>query len=156
MIEEAYKLAKKKYEEFGVDAEKALERLEKISISLHCWQGDDVGGFEKPNAELGGGGIMATGNFPGKARNVQELRQDFEKVLSLLPGKFRVNLHAIYGEFEGKTIERDQIEPNHFQGWIDWARENDVKIDFNATPFSHQKAYDGFTLSSKDPDIRSF
>ena len=157
MIEEAYKLAKNKYkEDFGVDTDKVLDQLEKISISLHCWQGDDVGGFEKPGAELGGGGIVATGNFPGKARSVIELRNDYEKVLSLLPGNYRVNLHSIYGEFEDKTIERDQIEPKYFQGWIDWAKENDVKIDFNATPFSHPKADDGFTLSSKDPEIRNF
>ncbi len=110
MIEEAYKLAKKKYkEDFGVDTDKVLDQLEKISISLHCWQGDDVGGFEKPGAELRGGGIVATGNFPGKARNVKELRQDYEKVLSLLPGNYRVNLHAIYGEFEGKDVERDNF-----------------------------------------------
>ena len=156
MIEKAYELAKKKYKEFNIDTDKVLELIENISISLHCWQGDDVGGFERPDAELGGGGIVATGGFPGKARNVEELRQDYEKVLSLLPGNYRINLHSIYGEFGRENVERDQIEPKYFQGWINWAKKNDVKIDFNATLFSHPKAEAGFTLSSKDPEIRDF
>ncbi|TFH22186.1 MAG: L-rhamnose isomerase, partial [Bacteroidia bacterium] len=127
-----------------------------FEISLHCWQTDDVSGFETPDAVLGGGGIAVTGNYPGKARNMAEMRGDLEKVMSLLPGKQRLNLHASYGEFGGKFVDRNQIKTEHFQGWIDWAKEQEIALDFNCTCFSHPKADGGFTLSSKDEDIRSF
>ncbi len=156
IIEETYKIAKDKYAQLGVDTEKAMKALSRISISLHCWQGDDVGGFETADAELSGGGIQVTGNYPGKARTVEELRMDAEKAFSLIPGKHRFNLHAIYGEFGGKMVDRDQITVDHFTGWPQWAKELGVKLDFNATCFSHQKADDGFTLSSKDDSIRKF
>ena len=156
LIEDAYKIAKAQYEEYGVDVENVLKTLKSIPISIHCWQGDDVGGFEKPNSKLTGGGIQATGNYPGKARNINELKQDLEKVLSLIPGNHRVNLHAIYGDFNNKIVERNEIEPSHFQTWINWAKENDIKLDFNPTLFSHPKADDGFTLSSKNEEVRNF
>lgn len=155
-IERNYELARERYAEFGVDADKALDQLKKISISLHCWQGDDVAGFETPEAELSGGGIQVTGNYPGKARTIDELRQDAQKAFHLIPGKHRFNLHAIYGDFGGKFVDRDQIEPKHFQSWIDWAKFLGIKLDFNPTCFSHPKADSGFTLSSKDKSIRDF
>lgn len=153
--EAAYQLACEQYAENGVNVEQAIAQLKNYSISLHCWQADDVGGFERPNAALGGGGIQATGNHPGKARSVPEARQDYDKVLSLLPGKHRLNLHAIYGEFE-TFIDRDAIGVEQFQGWIDWAKERDLKLDFNSSCFSHPKAESGFTLSSKDKATRDF
>ncbi len=156
LINKKYQLAKEQYAEIGVDTDKALEALDKIQISLHCWQTDDVGGFEKAGAELGGGGIQVTGNFPGKAQNIGQMRDDLDKVMSLLPGKQRLNLHAIYGEFGGKLTDRDKIEPEHFQGWIDWAKKRGIGLDFNCTCFSHPLADDGFTLSSKNPKIRKF
>jgi len=155
-IEKAYQLAKEQYAELEVDVDKVLSELDKINISLHCWQTDDVGGFEKPGAELGGGGIQVTGNFPGKAKTIEQMRSDLDKVMSLLPGKQRLNLHAIYGEFGGKLIDRDKIEVEHFQGWIDWAKKRKIGIDFNCTCFSHPYADDGFTLSSKNEKIRKF
>jgi L-rhamnose isomerase len=155
-IEESYLLAKARYAAMGVDTEKVLSEMENINISLHCWQTDDVGGFEKPGSVLGGGGIQATGNFPGKAKTVEQMRSDLDKVMSLLPGKQRLNLHAIYGEFGGKLVDRDQIEPKHFQGWIEWAKKRGMGLDFNCTCFSHPLADDGFTLSSKDENIRKF
>jgi len=155
-IEKAYLLAKQQYAELGVDTGKVLKEMENIVISLHCWQTDDVGGFEKEGAELGGGGIQATGNFPGKAKTIVQMRQDLDKVMSLLPGKQRLNLHAIYGEFGGKQTDRDQIEVKHFQGWINWAKKRKIGLDFNCTCFSHPLADDGFTLSSKNPRIRKF
>ncbi len=151
-----YDFAVKKYEEYNVDVEKVLEKLIKIPISIHCWQGDDVGGFEKPDAKISGGGIQATGNYLGKARTIEELRQDFEKVFSLVPGKHRIALHASYGDFGGKLIDRNEITPEHFQSWIDWAKQVKIKLDLNCTLFSHPKADDGFTLSSKSPEIRNF
>ena len=156
IIEETYKIAKDKYAQLGVDTEKAIKALSRISISLHCWQGDDVGGFETADAELSGGGIQVTGNYPGKARTVEELRMDAQKAFSLIPGSHRFNLHAIYGEFGGKMVDRDQITVDHFAGWVQWAKELGVKLDFNATCFSHPKADNGFTLSSKDDLIRKF
>ncbi|UCH14206.1 MAG: L-rhamnose isomerase [Bacteroidales bacterium] len=155
-VESAYKLAKDQYAQFGVNTDEVLEKLKDVVISLHCWQTDDVGGFETPDAELGGGGIQVTGNYPGKAGTIQQMRQDLDKVMSLLPGKQRLNLHAIYGEFGGKLVDRDEIDVEHFQGWIDWAKEKGIGMDFNATCFSHPKADDGFTLSSKDENIRKF
>lgn len=152
----AYNHAKEQYAALGVDTEAILKKLDQVKISLHCWQTDDVGGFEKPDALLGGGGIQATGNFPGKARNIGQLRQDIEKVMSLLPGKQRLNLHAIYGDFKGEKVERDRIEVKHFQSWIDWAKSLNIGLDFNPTCFSHPYADDGFTLSSKNEKYRKF
>lgn len=156
LIEKAYELAKIQYAALGVDTDAVIEQMNKVQISLHCWQTDDVGGFERPDAELGGGGIQVTGNYPGKAKSIEQMRADLDKVLSLLPGKQRLNLHAIYGEFGGKFVDRDQIEIKHFQGWIDWAKERGLGLDFNPTCFSHPKADSGFTLSSKDESIRKF
>ena len=156
LVKKSYQLAKDQYAELGVDTEKVLAEMDNIKISLHCWQTDDVGGFEKAGAELGGGGIQVTGNFPGKAKTLDQMRADLDKVMSLLPGKQRLNLHAIYGEFGGKLVDRDKIEPKHYQGWIDWAKKRGVGLDFNCTCFSHPYADDGFTLSSKNPKIRKF
>lgn len=156
IIKKSYQLAKAQYAELGIDTDKVISEMEKVVISLHCWQTDDVGGFEREGAELGGGGIQATGNFPGKARTIKQMRDDLDKVMSLLPGKQRLNLHAIYGEFDGKKVERDEIEVKHFQGWIDWAKKRNMGLDFNCTCFSHPYADDGFTLSSKNQKIRNF
>ncbi len=155
-IEQAYNIAKEQYAELGVNTDEVIKKLGDISISLHCWQADDVGGFEQPDAELSGGGIQATGNYPGKARTLDELFADLEKSLSLIPGNHRVNLHAIYGDFDNKFVDRNEIEPKHFQTWIDFAKKNNVKLDFNCTCFSHPKANDGFTLSALDKGIRDF
>ncbi len=155
LIISEYENAKKRYEALGINVEEAVEKLGNLSISIHCWQADDVTGFENPDGELTGG-IQATGNYPGKSRTIQELRNDLEKVFSLIPGKHRVSLHAIYGDFGGEFVDRDQIEPKHFQSWIDWALKNDVKIDFNSTFFSHEKSNSGYTLSDFDPEIRNF
>ena len=156
LIEKSYQLAKDQYALLGVDTDKVLSEMDSIIISLHCWQTDDVGGFEKAGSVLGGGGIQATGNFPGKAKTIEQMRSDLDKVMSLLPGKQRLNLHAIYGEFGGKPVDRDKIEPKHFQGWIDWAKKRGIGLDFNCTCFSHPLADDGFTLSSKNEKIRKF
>ncbi len=156
LIEKSYELAKKQYSALGVDTDEAIEKMNEFNISLHCWQGDDVGGFETPDSELSGGGIQVTGNYPGKARSIEELKKDLETAMSMLPGKQRLNLHAIYGDFGGEFVERDSIEVKHFQTWIDWAKEQGIGLDFNATLFSHSKADSGFTLSSKDENIRSF
>ncbi len=153
-IQQAYEAAKARYAELGVDTEKALEALQKVSLSLHCWQADDVTGFENPDGQLSGG-IQATGNYPGKARNMAELRKDVEKAVSLIPGSHRLNIHAIYGDFGGQKVDRDQIEPKHFQSWIDWAKDNDMKLDFNSTSFSHAKSGDQ-SLSNRDKGIRDF
>jgi L-rhamnose isomerase len=155
-IEKAYQLAKEQYAGYGIDTDAVIEKMNEVVISLHCWQTDDVGGFEKPDSELGGGGIQVTGNYPGKAKSIQQMREDLDKVMSLLPGKQRLNLHAIYGEFGGKLVDRNEIDVEHFQGWIDWAKERGMGLDFNATCFSHPKADDGFTLSSKNEDNRKF
>jgi L-rhamnose isomerase len=154
-LKQSYALASARYAEFGVDTDAAISKLAKIPISLHCWQGDDVGGFENQGEGLSGG-IAVTGNYPGKARTPDELRSDIEKSLSLIPGKHRLNLHAFYGEFGGKKIDRHEIQPKHFQNWIDWAKEQGLGIDFNPTCFSHPKAKDGFTLSHADRGIRNF
>jgi L-rhamnose isomerase len=153
-VESAYTIAKERYAALGVDTEAALTRLESIPISLHCWQGDDVGGFENPTGALTGG-IAVTGNYPGKARNADELRRDLDQAYRLLPGKHRLNLHAIYLEADGK-VERNRIEPAHFSAWMDWAKVNGHGLDFNPTCFSHPLAADGFTLSHQDPGIRHF
>lgn len=155
-IEKAYQLAKEEYAELGVNTDLVLEKMNDVAISLHCWQTDDVGGFETPDATLSGGGIQATGNYPGKATTIAEMRTDLEKVLSLLPGKQRLNLHAIYGDFQGELVDRDQIEVKHFQSWIDWCKSQGIGMDFNASCFSHPKSADGFTLSSKNEENRKF
>jgi len=155
-IKNAYDRARERYARLGVDTEKALAILEGISLSLHCWQGDDVGGFETPDARLAGGGIQVTGSYPGKAGTIDELRMDLEKVYSLIPGRHRLNLHASYGDFGGKLVDRNEIEPRHYESWIDWARNQKIGLDFNSTCFSHPKAESGFTLSSKDDGIRGF
>lgn len=155
-LKKSYQLAKKQYAELGIDTDKVLKQMDDVVISLHCWQTDDVGGFEKEGAELGGGGIQATGNFPGKAKTIGQMRDDLDKVMSLLPGRQRLNLHAIYGEFGGKKVDRDQIEIGHFQGWINWAKKRKIGLDFNCTCFSHPLADEGFTLSSKNPKVRKF
>ena len=155
-ITEAYRIAKEQYGEIGVDVEKALKQLASIPISLHCWQGDDVGGFETAGAQLSGGGIQATGNYPGKAGTIFELRSDVEKALSVIPGKHRLNLHASYLDNGGRYVERNDVEPRHFQSWIDWAKANGLGLDFNPTYFSHPKAADGFTLAHQDKGIRDF
>jgi L-rhamnose isomerase len=153
-IQDAYALAKERYAALGVDADAAMGTLARVSISLHCWQGDDVGGFEDPDAELGGG-IAATGNYPGKARTADELRGDLDLAYSLIPGTHRLNLHAIYGEPKSK-VERNALQPAHFAAWVDWAKENGHGIDFNPTCFSHPLAESGFTLSSYDEGVRQF
>jgi L-rhamnose isomerase len=153
-IEQAYRLARERYGKLGVDTEKAIRRLRKVAISLHCWQGDDVGGFESTEG-LSGGGIMATGAYPGKARTPDELRADIEKALSLIPGRHRLNLHAMYAETRGK-VDRNELEPRHFKSWVQWAQANKLGMDFNGTYFSHPKAADGFTLASADKGIRRF
>lgn len=152
----AYELARERYAGLGVDTEKAMATLASVPLSVHCWQGDDVGGFERPEATLSGGGIEVTGSHPGRARTVDELRMDMEKAFSLIPGRHRANLHAMYGEFGGTGVDRDGIEQTHYRGWVDWAKANDLKLDFNATCFSHPKAESGFTLSHYDAAVRGF
>ena len=154
-INQAFDYAKSRFADLGIDVEKAINELDKLSISLHCWQADDVAGFENGDGELTGG-IQATGNYPGKARTIAELRADIDKAMSLLPGKHRVNIHAFYGDFGGESVDRNQIEPKHFQSWIDWDKEKGYGLDFNCTCFSHEKSADGFTLSHRDPVIRQF
>ena len=153
-VQRAYIIAKERYAALGVDTGKALVRLQTVPISLHCWQGDDVGGFEDPGGDLTGG-IAATGNYPGKARTADELRQDLDVVYSLLPGSHRLNLHAIYLEADEK-VERNEIEPRHFSAWKDWAQANRHGVDFNPTCFSHPKSADGFTLAHRDEGIRRY
>ena len=140
----AFDFAKQVYAGFGVDVEKAFERLNNIPVSIHCWQGDDVNGFENDSAL--DGGIQVTGNHPGKARNADELRADINQVWKLVPGPKRLNVHAIYAETNGKKISRDELEPEHFSRWIDWAKENNSGLDFNPSCFSHPLASDGFTI----------
>lgn len=152
-IIQAYQMAKERYAALGIDTDKAIAQLEKTPISLHCWQTDDVVGFER--GEALSGGIQTTGNYPGRARNVEEVRQDIEYVKSLLAGTQRLNLHEIYGEFGGEKVDRDQVEPKHFQGWIDWAKEHNMKLDFNSTSFSHPKS-GNLTLANPDKGIRDF
>jgi L-rhamnose isomerase len=153
-MSESYTLAKARYAELGVDTDAALRSLAHIPISLHCWQGDDVTGFENPGGALTGG-IMATGNYPGKARTVAELRQDLTKAFSLIPGTHRLNLHAIYLD-SPKPVPRDEIAPEHFESWLEWAKANRHGLDFNPTCFSHPLSASGFTLSHADADIRNF
>jgi len=157
VIEKAYEAARQRYAELGVDTEEAIERLNKTSISLHCWQGDDVGGFESDEG-LSGGGLVATGAYPGRARTADELRADMEKAMSLIPGRHRLNLHAMYAEIRQSRskIDRNELTAEHFAAWIDWAKAKGLGMDFNGTFFSHPKAESGFTLSSADEGERRF
>jgi L-rhamnose isomerase len=155
-IDQAFAIAAERYATFGVDVNAAIDRALAVPISLHCWQGDDVGGFETKGEAVEGGGIMATGNYPGKARSADELRQDLAQVVELLPGQQRVNLHAFYCETDGQIIDRDQLGPEHFSRWIDWAKEIGIGLDFNPTYFAHPKANDLMTLAHPDPGIRQF
>lgn len=154
LIEKAYEIAKERYAALGVDTDAALETLARIPLSLHCWQADDVVGFEQTAGSLTGG-IQTTGNYPGRARNIEELRADILTATSLIPGRHRLNLHEIYGEFGGKCVDRDEVTPEHFRGWIEWAAANGMKLDFNSTSFSHPKS-GSLTLSNPDPAIRRF
>ena len=154
LVKKAYDIAVERYAAVGVDVNKALEDLQKISLSLHCWQADDVVGFENPDGQLSGG-IQTTGNHPGKARNIDEVRADILKAASYIPGTHRLNLHAIYGDFGGKFVDRDQIEPKHFESWMKWAKENNMKLDFNSSSFSHPKS-GSLTLANPDKEIRDF
>jgi L-rhamnose isomerase len=154
-IEHLFEHARQQYAAVGVDAAAVIERLSRISISLHCWQGDDVGGFENTGSELGGG-LAVTGNYPGKARTADELRADIEQALSLIPGRHRLNLHASYAETGGRRIDREALQPEHFARWVDWARSQKIGLDFNPTFFAHPKAADGFTLAHRDEAIRKF
>lgn len=153
-IEQAWELAKQRFAAVGVDVDAALTRLDTLPVSMHCWQGDDVTGFENPDAVLTGG-IQATGNYPGKARNAAELRSDLELALTLIPGPKRLNLHAIYLESD-TPVARNKIEPRHFSHWVEWAKKHHLGLDFNPSCFSHPLSADGFTLSHDDPKIRQF
>jgi L-rhamnose isomerase len=161
-IESGYASARDRYaSDLGVNTDAALAALARVPLSVHCWQGDDVTGFESLDAGMAGAGLSAsglavTGNYPGKARNPEELRKDMDAAFSLIPGPHRANVHAMYAEFGGNKVDRDVIGPGHFAGWLDWARKRGVGLDFNASCFSHPKAADGFTLASRDPGIRKF
>lgn len=155
VIEDAYALARQRYAAIGVDTDAAIGRLAELSVSLHCWQGDDVGGFEHADSTLGDG-LAVTGSYPGKARTPEELRGDFEAALRLIPGRHRINLHAMYAETGGQFVDRDALEPAHFQSWIDWAKERGLGIDFNPTYFSHPMVKEGATLSHPDAAVRQF
>lgn len=154
-IYSAYTQARERYASLGVDTDLALETLSHIAISLHCWQGDDVGGFENSGEGLSGG-IAATGNYPGKARTADELRSDLDLAYRLIPGQHRLNLHALYAETGGKKVDRNELTPEYFSAWVDWAKANSHGLDFNPSLFSHPKSASGFTLSSYDPGIRQF
>ena len=154
-IEKAYQLARDRYAQLGVDTDRALKKLASVSVSIHCWQGDDVGGFENAGGTLGEG-LAVTGNYPGKARTAEQLRGDFEKVLSLLPGTHRFNLHACYAEMDGPKVDRDQLSAGQFKNWIAWAKSLKIALDFNQTYFSHSKVEGGLTLTHPDKAIRKF
>jgi L-rhamnose isomerase len=154
-IEQAFALASERYAELGVAVDRAVERLSALALSLHCWQGDDVGGFESTGAELGGG-LAVTGNYPGKARTPDELRADLDKALALIPGRHRLNLHASYAETGGRHIERNEVAPEHFSRWVEWAKDHRLGLDFNPTYFAHPRAASGFTLAHPDEGIRRF
>jgi L-rhamnose isomerase len=154
-IERAYVVALEQYGELGVDTDAAIERLRRVAISLQCWQGDDVRGFEGGEDEIGGG-LAVTGRYPGRARNAHELRSDLETAFKLIPGRHRVNLHASYAEADGRRIERNELEQQHFSAWIDWAKDQGLGLDFNPTYFAHPLAADGRTLTHADPSIRRF
>ncbi|MDR0328167.1 MAG: L-rhamnose isomerase [Planctomycetaceae bacterium] len=154
IIEKLYAVSRERYAALGVDTNNVLETLKGIPLSLHCWQADDIGGFENQSGDLTGG-IQVTGNYPGKARNIEELRADILKAKSLIGGNHRLSLHEIYGDFQGKVVDRNEVEPAHFQSWMDWAKENDWKLDFNSTSFSHPKS-GNLTLANPRKDIRDF
>lgn len=153
-IKQAYNLARDRYSAIGVDTEKVIAQMQDFHLSMHCWQADDVTGFETREGGLTGG-IQVNGNYPGKARNIQELRDDILYAMSLIPGKHRLNLHEIYGDFQGKFVDRDEVTPEYFHSWIQWAKEHDIKLDFNSTSFSHAKSGD-LSLSNPDKSIRDF
>lgn len=153
-IQTAFQVATERYAAVGVDVNKALQQMEKVSLSLHCWQADDVTGFENQGSSLSGG-IQVTGNYPGRARNIDELRADIIEAKSYLAGSHRLNLHEIYGDFQGKVVDRDEVEPVHFQSWMEWGKANNMKLDFNTTSFSHPKSGD-LTLANPDDSIRDF
>ena len=154
LIVKSYEIAKERYAALGVDTDKVLEQMQNFHLSLHCWQADDVAGFEVQAGQLSGG-IQATGNYPGKARNIDELRADIIKAKSMIPGTHRLNLHEIYGDFQGKVVDRDEVDTTHFQSWIEWGKENDMKLDFNTTCFGHPKS-GNLSLSNPDKGIRDF
>ena len=153
-VNKAYAIAKERYAAIGVDTEKVLEQLQNFHLSMHCWQADDVKGFEVQAGALSGG-IQSTGNYPGAARNIDELRSDILKAKSLIPGTHRLNLHEIYGDFQGKVVDRDEVTVEYFQSWIDWAKENNTKLDFNSSSFSHPKS-GNLSLANPNEDIRKF
>lgn len=153
LIDNAYSIARERYASIGVDTDKAMDILQNISLSMHCWQADDVTGFESAGALTGG--IQATGNYPGKARNMEEVRMDILKAMSFIPGRHRLSLHEIYGDFGGRFVDRNEVEPSHFDSWMQWAAENGIKLDFNSTSFSHPKS-GNLTLASPDKGIRDF
>ena len=154
IIRQAYEAAVERYAAVGVDVREAMDKLQKISLSMHCWQADDVSGFENQGGSLTGG-IQVTGNYPGRARTIDEVRADVLKAASLIAGKHRLNLHEIYGDFQGRKVDRDEVEPAHFESWMQWAKENGMKLDFNSTSFSHPKSGD-LTLANPDDAIRNF
>lgn len=153
LIDNAYSIARERYASIGVDTDKAMDILQNISLSMHCWQADDVTGFESAGALTGG--IQTTGNYPGKARNMEEVRMDILKAMSFIPGRHRLSLHEIYGDFGGRFVDRNEVEPSHFESWMQWAAENGIKLDFNSTSFSHPKS-GNLTLASPDKGIRDF
>ena len=153
LIDNAYSIARERYASIGVDTDKAMDILQNISLSMHCWQADDVTGFESADALTGG--IQTTGNYPGKARNMEEVRMDILKAMSFIPGRHRLSLHEIYGDFGGRFVDRNEVEPSHFESWMQWAAENGIKLDFNSTSFSHPKS-GNLTLASPDKGIRDF
>ena len=153
-IKQRYEESKKLYAEYGVDTDAAIAKLKEIPVSLHCWQGDDVTGFDHDGPLTGG--IQTTGNYPGKAKTPEQLMQDMDKAMSLMPGKKKLNLHACYAIFEDGYVDRDKLEPKHFKKWVEFAKERNMGIDFNPTFFSHEKANDGLTLAHPDADIRNF
>ncbi|MDR1437363.1 MAG: L-rhamnose isomerase [Candidatus Symbiothrix sp.] len=155
LVRKAYEIAKERYADIGVNTADALAKLQNIAISIHCWQSDDITGFEKLEKSEGGGGIQATGNYPGKARNIDELRADIEKVITMVAGTHRLSLHEIYGDFKGKSIDRNEVTPEHFQSWMQWAKEHGLKLDLNSTSFGHPKS-GNLTLSNPDKNIRDF
>jgi L-rhamnose isomerase len=154
IIKQSFEAATERYAALGVDAKLAMDKLQKISLSLHCWQADDVTGFENQGGSLTGG-IQVTGNYPGRARTIEELRADVLKAASMIPGKHRLNLHEIYGDFQGKKVDRNEVEPVYFESWMQWAKENGMKLDFNSTSFSHPKS-GNLTLANPDDGIRNF
>ena len=151
---QAYSIARQRYADLGIDTEAVLQQMQEFHLSLHCWQADDVKGFEVQASALSGG-IQSTGDFPGAARNIDELRSDILKAMSLIPGSHRLNLHEIYGDFQGKAVDRDQVTVQYFQSWIDWAKANNTRLDFNSTSFSHPKS-GSLTLANPDKGIRDF